>query len=55
MSEPTTPKPEDTIRMTPEQEQAALDASLSEEGTEPADEAVGAHTDAQGDRHYTEN
>jgi hypothetical protein len=54
MSEPT-PHSEDTIRMTPEEEQAALESSPSDEGTEPADEAVGVHTDAQGDQRYTEN
>lgn len=47
--------PEDQIRMTPEEEQAAMEEETSEEGTEPADEGIGVHTDAQGDPRYTEN
>ena len=54
MSE-TTPEGEDSIRMSPEEEQAALEAQSTDEATEPADEGVGAHTDAQDDPRYTEN
>jgi len=51
----TTPEGEDSIRMSPEEEQAALEAQATDEATEPADEGVGAHTDAQDDPRYTEN
>jgi hypothetical protein len=54
MSE-TTPQGQDGIAMTPEEEQAALEARATDEATEPADEGVGAHTDAQDDPRYTEN
>lgn len=46
---------QDSISMTPEEEQAALDAQQTDEATEPADEGVGAHTDAQDDPRRTEN
>ena len=46
---------EDSIRMSPEEEQAALEAKHTDEETEPADEGVGAHTDNQDDPRYTEN
>jgi hypothetical protein len=46
---------QDSIRMSPEEEQAALESSASEEAVEPADEGVGAHTDSQQDDRYTEN
>jgi hypothetical protein len=46
---------EDSIRMSPEEEQEALQDEQTDEATEPADEGVGAHTDAQGDPRYTEN
>jgi hypothetical protein len=54
MSE-TTPEGQDSIPMTPEEERAVLEARASDEATEPADEGVGAHTDAQDDPRYTEN
>lgn len=50
----TTPG-QDSIKMTPEQEQAALDSQQTDEATEPADEGVGALTDSQDDPHHTEN
>ena len=54
VSDPT-PAGEDSIRMSPEEEEEALEAKQTDEATEPADEGVGAHTDAQDDPHYTEN
>jgi hypothetical protein len=54
VSDPT-PAGEDSIRMSPEEEEEALEAKHTDEATEPADEGVGAHTDAQDDPHYTEN
>ncbi|MGA8978704.1 MAG: hypothetical protein WB473_06240 [Pedococcus sp.] len=53
MSE-TTPGQE-SIQMTPEEEQAALDSQQTDKATEPADEGVGAHTDSQDDARRTEN
>lgn len=53
MDEPTSG--EQSIRMTPEEESAALEAQDMDEETEPADEGVGAHTDAQDDSRHTEN
>ena len=50
----TTPG-QDSIQMTPDEEQAALDSQQTDEATEPADEGVGAHTDSQDDPRRTEN
>jgi hypothetical protein len=47
--------PDSDGTMTPEEEQAALRSDTSDEGTEPADEGIGVHTDAAGDDRYTEN
>jgi hypothetical protein len=44
-----------SIAMTPDEEQAVLAAKEPDEATEPADEGVGAHTDAADDDRYTEN
>lgn len=41
--------------MSPEEEKEALEAKQTDEATEPADEGVGAHTDAQDDPRHTEN
>ncbi|WP_200949202.1 hypothetical protein [Phycicoccus sp. Soil748] len=46
---------EASIRMSPEEEQETLEDQQTDEATEPADEGVGAHTDAQDDPRYTEN
>ena len=46
---------ENTIRMTPDEEQAVLEAKEPDEATEPADEGVGAHPDAADDDRHTEN
>lgn len=51
----STNQPEENIRMTPEQEEAALATETTDESTEPADEGIGVHTDADEDRHFTEN
>lgn len=51
----TSDESENTIRMTPDEERAVLEAKESGEATEPADEGVGAHTDAAGDDRFTEN
>ncbi len=51
----STPAGQESIRMSPEEEQAALQGSSSDESVEPADEGVGAHTDSQDDDRYTEN
>lgn len=49
------PAGQDSIRMTPEEEQAVIESQATGEAIEPADEGVGVHTDAQDDPHHTEN
>jgi hypothetical protein len=51
----TTNQPAENVRMTPEEERAALAAETRDESTEPADEGIGVHTDADDDSHFTEN
>ena len=46
---------EDAIRMSPQDEQAVVESRREDESVEPADEGVGAHTDAQDDDRITEN
>jgi hypothetical protein len=53
LSEVNTDQPGENIRMTPEE--AVRAAETTEEPTEPADEGIGVHTDADADPHFTEN
>ena len=48
-------QPGDGIRMSPEEERAATQNAPADEATEPADEGLGVHTDADADPHHTEN
>ena len=50
-----TDQPGENIRMTPGEEEAVREAETTEEPTEPADEGIGVHTDADADPHFTEN
>ena len=50
-----TDQPGENIRMTPEEEEAVRAAETTEEPTEPPDEGIGVHTDADADPHFTEN
>jgi hypothetical protein len=51
----STNPPEQNIHMTREEEQAAKASAASDESTEPADEGIGVHTDADDDQQLTEN